>query len=170
MVGFATVIEIRSTPSQTARAISKRAPSTTRTPSLLKSTTYERFETDYRTRRPIPTSLLDLLCVRPFDPGMQTPNRNCVRPPNVPRRLTAISLSCARVSRRTQGGTRKLVCHHAWRASDGHAPSRVHNGKRTPRHQGVVAAVRTGLRHVRRILITGSPDGLGHAAPLTNTG
>src|SRR5258708_18543413 len=31
VVGFATVIEICSTPSQTARAISKRAPSTTRT-------------------------------------------------------------------------------------------------------------------------------------------
>ena len=65
MVGFATVIKICSTPSQTVRALSKRAPSTTRT-SL-------RFR------------ISDLRDQNDRD------DANCVRPPNVPRSLTGLS-------------------------------------------------------------------------------
>jgi hypothetical protein len=64
---------------------------------FLESTTYEQFESDYRTRRSVPTCSTIFFAFSNLALGRRDRNRNCVGPLNVQRRLTAISLSCARL-------------------------------------------------------------------------
>jgi hypothetical protein len=99
---------------------------------------------------PIPTSFLDLLCGQPFAPGMQRAQSNLCRPPNVPRRRTAFSLSCARVSRRTQGDARKLGLPSRLPSERRSCAERCPSWRTTPCHHTVIACKeQVSRRHVR---------------------